>query len=419
MNGGLNKTNKRLLGFLGTIFVPMLLVACSGGSAVPSGKPAELPEVAGSGSAEPHLALTGGGAVVMSWLEPESAGTALRFATLDDETWSNIGTVAVGENWFVNWADFPSVVPIAGDHWAAHWLAKRPGGTYAYDVAISISEDAGKTWSRPITPHNDGTPTEHGFVTLFPWQGSVGALWLDGRKMRGGEGGHGHGGMTLRAATIRNDLQPQQETEVDALVCDCCQTDVATTSTGPVAVYRDRTEGEVRDIYAARFVDGVWQPGSPVADDGWIIAGCPVNGPAIDAVDSTVVVAWFTAANGNSKVRLVRSSDGGASFNAPIDIAVDQPVGRVDVVLLGDGSSLVSWLRNSADGTGEIRVRRATPQGELGPSHIVATTDAGRMSGFPQMVISGDDAVFAWTDVTDGVTSVRAASAEIKGLIGN
>jgi hypothetical protein len=355
----------------------------------------------------------------MSWLEPDGDGTALRFATLRGETWSGTGTVAAGENWFVNWADFPSVVPIKDDYWAAHWLAKRPGGTYAYDVAIAVSEDAGQTWSQPMTPHNDGTPTEHGFVTLFPWRGSVGALWLDGRNMQGGEGGHGDGGMTLRAAAISNDLRPRQEAEIDGLVCDCCQTDVAITSTGPVAVYRDRTKDEVRDIYVARFVDREWQPVSPVADDGWIIAGCPVNGPAIDAVDSNVVVAWFTAANGDSKVRLARSGDGGASFSMPTDIAVDRPVGRVDVVLLPDGSALISWLGSSSGGTGEIRVRRITSQGELGPAQVIATTDAGRMSGFPQMVISGDDAVFAWTDATDGVTSVRAASIEVKNLIGN
>ena len=41
------------------------------------------------------------------------------------------------------------------------------------------------------------------------------------------------------------------------------------------------------------------------------------------------------------------------------------------------------------------------------------------MSGFPQMVVSGDQVVFAWTDVADGATSVRAATAELKGLISN
>jgi hypothetical protein len=78
-----------------------------------------------------------------------------------------------------SWADFPSVVPITGPFWAAHWLQKRPEGGYAYDVYVAISTDSGQSWSEGIMPHRDGTPTEHGFVSLFPWQGGAGVIWLD------------------------------------------------------------------------------------------------------------------------------------------------------------------------------------------------------------------------------------------------
>lgn len=375
--------------------------------------------VAATGSGEPHLTLTESKHVVMSWLEPSGDGTALRFAVLQRDTWSDVGTVASGEDWFVNWADFPSVVPIDGDRWAAHWLAKRPGGTYAYDVAMSLSNDGGETWSLPMTPHRDDTATEHGFVTLFPWLGEVGALWLDGRNMEAGEHGHGQGGMTLRAATISDDLEPQREVEVDGLVCDCCQTDVAMSSTGPVAVYRNRTEDEVRDIYITRWVDGRWQPGVPVADDGWVIAGCPVNGPAIDASGDHVAVAWFTAADGDSRVRLALSSDGGATFGATIDVAIERPVGRVDLVAFEHGAALVSYLQLGAGGKGEIRVRRVPVEGQPGESLLVAATDAGRMSGFPQMISTDNEVVFAWTDVGGSGTQVKSAMIGLKDLVGD
>ena len=416
------KMNTFIDGRLGPT-LPLLLVlfmaGCTDDSAIEPPQFLLLAEVASAGSAEPHLATTADGAVVMSWLEPSEHGTDLRWSVLQGGQRVEPRTIASGENWFVNWADFPSVEPIDDELWAAHWLVKRAGGTYAYDVAVSISTDAGSTWSDAVVPHQDDTPTEHGFVSLFPWHGNVGALWLDGRNMQPSGDGHGHGGMTLRAVALDDDLRRHQKTEVDGLVCDCCQTDVAIGASGPIAVYRNRTENEVRDIFVTRSLDGEWQSGVAVADDGWTIAGCPVNGPAIDAANNDVVVAWFTAANGDSKVRLARSADAGASFGTPIDIAVDRPVGRVDIALLGDGSALVSWLQSGSDGSGIIRVRRATPSGELGPTRTVAQTDAGRMSGFPQMVISGDEAVVAWTDVADGVTSVRTATSELKGLIGD
>ena len=63
---------------------------------------------------------------------------------------------------------------------------------YSYDVRVAWSRDAGETWSDPITPHDDGTLTEHGFVSMVPERGDqVSLVWLDGRETVGAsEGGH-------------------------------------------------------------------------------------------------------------------------------------------------------------------------------------------------------------------------------------
>ncbi len=67
----------------------------------------------------------------------------------------------------------------------AHWLQKSAASTYAYDVRLSYSTDDGKTWSPSFTPHHDGTPTEHGFASLFPMGEGFGLVWLDGRAAWG------------------------------------------------------------------------------------------------------------------------------------------------------------------------------------------------------------------------------------------
>lgn len=379
----------------------------------------QLPEVAAPGSAEPNLVVGTGGTVVMSWLEPSGDGVALRFTTLDNANWSNPTTVARGNSWFVNWADFPSVVPIDENLWAAHWLAKRAGGTYAYDVAVALSDNGGQSWGEPIAPHTDGTATEHGFVSLYPWRGAVGTLWLDGRNM-GEDGSHGDGnpghGMTLRSAVIDADLKIQDEQLADDLVCDCCQTDVTLGPDGPIAVYRNRTPDEIRDIYVMRSIGGQWQNGKPVAVDGWKIAGCPVNGPAIESREDQIAVAWFTGANNLTKVRFARSENGAKSFDEPIDIAEDRPIGRVGVALLDNGNALVSWLRDSGDGTGEVCIRGITRNGKLGKTHIIAATTSGRMSGFPQMVVRKDTAILAWTDTNAENTEVKSALLDTSAL---
>ena len=97
-----------------------------------------------------------------------------------DGSWGEARDVTRRSDFWLNWADFPSVTPLTRDDWAAHWLVKQPGGTYSYDLAIALSRDGGASWGEPLTPHDDGTRTEHGFATLFAWDDGLGAVWLDG-----------------------------------------------------------------------------------------------------------------------------------------------------------------------------------------------------------------------------------------------
>jgi hypothetical protein len=372
----------------------------------------ETPAIQGSG--ESHLAVGPEGEIVMSWLEPAGQGQALRYSTLADKAWSAPRTVATGDNWFVNWADFPSVVPVAEGLWAAHWLVRQPAGGYAYDVAMALSIDGGESWGAPFLPHRDGTPSEHGFATLFPWRDGAGVVWLDGRNMIGEaaaeDAAHagGSGGMSLRAAAVHADGSITDESVIDELTCDCCQTDVAYGAGGPIVVYRDRTGDEIRDIYAARAVEGHWTEPVPVADDGWRIDGCPVNGPAVDARGPEVVVAWFTAAADQSHVKLSWSHDGGETFQAPVEIDAEAALGRVGLALLPDGDAAVSWLRSSETG-GDVALRRVKPSGERGTVRIVGQTTASRLAGFPQLVVSQGKIVLSWTEVEGETSRIRSA----------
>jgi hypothetical protein len=199
------------------------------------------------------------------------------------------------------------------------------------------------------------------------------------------------------------------ETQMDDLVCDCCQTNVAIGRQGPVAVYRNRTDTEIRDIYVARSIEQQWQAGQAVADDGWEIAGCPVNGPAITARGDDVAVAWFTMAQDLPRVRFARSDNGAVTFGDALDIDSDAPVGRVGVVFLDDGGAAVSWLGNNAGQQGEIKVQIITAAGERGAQYVIAQTAVTRPAGFPQIAVDGDSLVLAWTDTSGEETRVRTA----------
>ena len=180
---------------------------------------------AAAGSAEPQLSVSSRG-VRLSWIETTGNQATLRFSERTGNAWSAARTVASGTDWFVNWADVPSVVRLADGTLAAHWLQKSGTDTYAYDVRLSYSRDEGKTWAASFLPHDDATKTERGFASLFQMPGAragLGLVWLDGRNMKSGHAGtgsgHGSGDMSLRFASFDPSWKRLADTALDLRVC--------------------------------------------------------------------------------------------------------------------------------------------------------------------------------------------------------
>ncbi len=370
-----------------------------------------LASPAGPGSAEANLTTGPDGRVYMSWLEPADSGHALRFAVYDGSRWSPPRTIVARRDFFVNWADFPSLQVLDGNRLAAHWLQRNSTGTYAYGVRLSLSNDGGATWTTPVTPHRDTSQSEHGFVALWREGSTLGAVWLDGRKFD--KAGHSPTNeMMLVSTTMRADGTLGAETRLDERTCDCCQNAAAVTGNGPVIAYRNRTSDEIRDVYVTRRVNGKWIAGVAVHADNWKIAACPVNGPSIAASGNSVVLAWFTAPNDSARVNVAFSSDAGTHFSAPIRVDGGTPSGRVDVALTSDGSALVTWVERVGGDVAAVRARRVMRNGALGSTVTIASSSAARSSGFPRMTITGQNAMFAWT-VPGRPSSVRVARASL------
>jgi hypothetical protein len=355
-----------------------------------------LASPAGPGSAESNLTVGPDGRVYLSWLEqaPDTS-TALKFAAFDGTRWSATQTIRSGKDFFVNWADFPSMSVLKSGKLAAHWLQRHGATSYAYDVRIATSADAGKTWSAAAAPHVDRSSTEKGFVVFWPETDGFGAVWLDGRKAD--KAGKAPIQEMMLMATSKAGVEPATELKLDDRVCDCCQTTAALTANGPIIAYRDRSPDEIRDISVVRRVSGKWMAAQPVSNDNWKINACPVNGPSIAAAGTRVALAWYTAANDQPRVKFAFSTDAGATFGAPVTIDEGKPAGRVATVLLADGSALVSWIERTGGDTASVRVRRVTAAGKVMEPSTVATSTSARASGFPRMAISGDQVYFAWT----------------------
>jgi hypothetical protein len=121
---------------------------------------------------------------------------------------------------------------------------------------------------------------------------------------------------------------------VDDRTCDCCNPVPVFSGDTMLVAYRDIDEvsGEVvRNVVSTRSDDDGLSFEDPVAiaDDDWMISGCPFTGPDVAMVDGTVLVAWMDARQSRypnqdgSSIWVDRSTDGGATFGSDVEVAAD------------------------------------------------------------------------------------------------
>jgi hypothetical protein len=338
--------------------------------------------------------------------------TSLNWMTLNVEGRpTGQGVISEGSNWFVNWADIPALVVLDNGDWVAFWLERNdPDMPEGYDIRVVRSIDRGKTWSSPMSPHRDGTKTQHGFVSMIAdGEDRVLMSWLDGRRAADAAAGatshaahdHESAPMSLRSAVIDRAGNITREYEIDNRTCSCCQTDMARGNEQKLIVYRDRTEAEIRDISVAINSLGRWEAPSVVHDDQWKIEGCPVNGPAIAANGERGLIFWPTVTDDKMTLRYVVADSPRALSDKPQmrTLPVTQmPSGRVDAIAWKDGF-LLTWISRARDRPA-VDYAYVHPDGRVEAGLSIAEPALrGRATGFPRAASDGKTAIVVWPEL--------------------
>lgn len=357
----------------------------------------------------------------LSWTEHLNDSIAsLHYAIMQDSSWGEAHVAAQGSQWFVNWADFPSITTFPSSDLSVlgHFLQKSDTGrNYNYGVRLALSRDGGETFHMIDTLH-DTAPSEHGFVSLLPFSfDKVMAVWLDGRAMSTSDhhttgqehGNESHGSMQLRSAFVHFDHKILEPHQIDDRVCECCQTDLAMTPHGPIVVYRNRSDAEERDIYFSRYNLGQWSEPKPVFEDHWKIYGCPVNGPAIASHNNKVAVVWYTEAGGTPTVKWSTSEDGGDHFKAPTIIATNNTIGRVDIIWLDDNHLAITYIdkKEKDDEFAQLQLEIHNTSDQSIKHIAIGTISSKRRSGFPVIEKYRESLYLAYTQVEEDSTSIQ------------
>lgn len=374
-----------------------------------------IPFSYGNNNAQPNL-VSSNGTLSLSWISSKNENKAsLHFSQFKKGKWIKPQTIAYGNNWFVNWADFPAHA-INEDLIITSYLKKSASGTYTYDVILNLQKLSGEKIKQNFLLNTDSVKAEHGFVSIIPSnKKGFFITWLDGRNtLEKSLDGH-HKPMTIRFAEITNKGDIIKESELDASVCDCCQTSIANTNNGPIVVYRDRSEKEVRDIYSIRNINGVWEDPNLLHNDGWTINGCPVNGPKVAVNSTNLAIAWFTVSNNNPLVNVSFSKTNGDSFSTPLKINDHHAIGRVDVAFLNTEEIIVSYMEADDIGT-YLRIKKVSVNEKVSKPITISKIDGGRNTGVPQLEIINNEIFIVWTISIDGMNQLKSVKLSLENI---
>ena len=375
----------------------------------------DIPFLYGDNNTQSNL-VSSNGTLSLSWISSKNENKAsLHFSQFKKGKWITPQKIANGSDWFVNWADFPAHA-INEDLIITSHLKKSASGTYTYDVILNLQKLSGEKIKENFLLNTDGVKAEHGFVSIIPNNNKGFFItWLDGRNtVEKKLDGH-HKPMTIRFAEITNTGEVINESELDAAACDCCQTSIAMTNNGPIVVYRDRSENEVRDIYTIRNINGVWEEPSPLHNDGWIINGCPVNGPKVAVNSKNLAIAWFTVVNDNPLVNVSFSKNNGDSFGTPFKLNDHDAIGRVDVAFLNDKEVIVSYMEVDEIGT-YLRIKKVSADGKISKPITISKIDGGRNTGVPQLEIINNEIFIVWTISVEGMNQLKSIKLSSKNI---
>lgn len=375
-----------------------------------------------------------GGVLYLAWVEGDSSGRRLRFASSADqgESWSVPVTVSDGPDDVgpAHGEAAPRVVAAPGNRVALVWSrsVQVAGRKWpASMIRFSHSSDGGSTWSGVRTLNDDstsapGTHTFHG--AAWSERSGLVAAWLDERGGAGFPGHHHAADDAAAPVTMESDARIYMASSGDfgqswsanravwGGVCPCCRVALASEPGGGIlAAWRQHFPGNVRDIVMAPLAP---EPGTPdrVHEDNWEYPGCPHAGPALAiSEDGVRHVVWFTGKPDGAGVYYARRDAKGADLAEPVGLVTGASLqtAHSSVRPLADGGALVV-TDVDVDGSRAIRLTRINAAGAV----EAATTLAGSSGGtYPQVTVLGEVAVVAWTGRTEGGSEVKLVRLEL------
>ncbi len=299
----------------------------------------------------------------------------------------------------------PKVIATRAGHLLLAWTVRRDRA-YNGTQLLAHSTDDGRTFSAPQRMVVEETPTSQRFENFAEApDGRIWAVWLDKRRAPT-ERAAGNRGYTAGLAVAYSDnggLTFTQSRLSQDNSCECCRIGLGFDAEArPVLAWRQLFGRNFRDHAAARLRrDGSLEALHRIAEDNWAIDACPHHGPAM-AVDGAGRwhSAWYSGGGDRQGLFYANSSNAGQRFSAPRRLGnpAQQP-GHPQLLALGEKLLLI-WQEFDGEKT-RVLAETSTDGGAhwTAPRELAATTDAADQ---PQLTSHAGAAYLSWQTRAEG-----------------
>jgi hypothetical protein len=162
-------------------------------------------------------------------------------------------------------------------------------------------------------------------------------------------------------------------------------------------VFRNVYPENLRDMSIARSHDRGQTFSGPIRihEDGWVIDGCPHNGPAIDTdADGNVHLTWYTGKEEGYGVYYAVSSDRGDSFTTPMHLNNGMEASPVRATLIAQNKTAAILACEATTGTGSQIYLLTSDRGRPGQFQ----RDSLSTGVYPVMAKQNSLIAIAWLD---------------------
>jgi hypothetical protein len=210
--------------------------------------------------------------------------------------------------------------------------------------------------------------------------------------------------------------------QVGAGLCECCKLGVAFADGGKTVYLVDReVDGnKIRNHVLRKSTDGGVSFGAPVeiSNDGWQVPSCPHSGPSL-GLDSRgqLHVSWFTLGRKESEAGIYYSvsKDGGNSFSPRQLVHANTAPETLynHLVVADDDTVFLAWSNLDGNGRAQIYFRTLSADGQKW-SPIQQLSNAKGNASRPSLALRRDRLHIAWTEIDGEDSRVVMKSAAVR-----